>query len=232
MARRYRKKTTRRPRRMVRRTRRRTVRKTRIPNAFPKMITRNMIYTQEITMNAAASSYATYTFRANSLYDPDYTSTGHQPYGFDETMNVYYNYSVDSSYIRVKRIPNAVSDGIPAYIAIVRSNSSTAPAFTAAEQFLEYCRYNGSKPILIGSFTQDMGPRPAVAKLGWRYKKQFIGSGKDTNNWGTSATNPFLEAYFHVICFSVYADDPAAFPLQVDMGFRAKFFTQKMLAMS
>jgi len=183
-------------------------------------------------MNAAASSFATYCFRANSLYDPDFTSTGHQPYGFDETMTVYNNYSVTASYIRVKHIPNAIADGNPAYVAIIRSNSSTVPSFTAAEQFLEYCRYNGSKPILIGSFQQDMGPRPAVAKLGWRYKKQFIGNSNDNFNWGTASTNPSLEAYFHIIAFSVYADDPAAFPLEVDMGFKVKFFTQKMLSMS
>lgn len=40
-------------------------------------------YFQEIGMTAATSSYSAHVFRANSLYDPDLTATGHQPRYYD-----------------------------------------------------------------------------------------------------------------------------------------------------
>jgi len=35
-------------------------------------------------------------FRANSLFDPDVTNAGHQPYGFDTLSSIYTRYKVES----------------------------------------------------------------------------------------------------------------------------------------
>jgi len=53
----------------------------------------NLQYTDTITMTSA--SYQTvYVFRGNSCYDPDQTSTGHQPLYFDTYSQVYTKYKV------------------------------------------------------------------------------------------------------------------------------------------
>jgi len=41
-----------------------------------------------------AGTPAVYLYRANSIYDPDYTGTGHQPYGHDEMALIYNRYRV------------------------------------------------------------------------------------------------------------------------------------------
>jgi len=48
-----------------------------------------------------AGTPALYQFRANSMYDPDYTGSGHQPMFRDEMAAQYNYYTVISSYIKV-----------------------------------------------------------------------------------------------------------------------------------
>lgn len=55
-----------------------------------------------ITMNpGVAGAVATYMFRASDLYDPNVTSTGHQPIGFDQIMQFFDHFTVIGSRIRV-----------------------------------------------------------------------------------------------------------------------------------
>lgn len=51
-------------------------------------------YTDLITMSPGAGLTDTYLFRPNSCYDPDLTSSGHQPMGFDQYATMYNRYRV------------------------------------------------------------------------------------------------------------------------------------------
>jgi len=54
------------------------------------------------TSGASAGTFGSeWAFRLNSLYDPDYTYTGHQPYGFDQLASLYYSYRVEGVRVRV-----------------------------------------------------------------------------------------------------------------------------------
>ncbi len=66
-----------------------------------------MRYVDQVYLNgtAAAGGRVNYIFRANSIYDPDYTGTGHQPMGHDTYAALYNHYSVRRSAIRVTLQP-------------------------------------------------------------------------------------------------------------------------------
>lgn len=54
----------------------------------------------EVTVSSA-SIFNSVTFRLNSLFDPNYTSAGHQPMGFDQLAALYNRYRVDRCTVEV-----------------------------------------------------------------------------------------------------------------------------------
>lgn len=88
-----------------RKSTRRTRKRNNIPlGGFPEKKTVRLKYVDFISLDSSALGSATPTvhhFRANSLYDPDYSSTGHQPRGFDEHALLYDHYTVIGSKMKV-----------------------------------------------------------------------------------------------------------------------------------
>ncbi len=103
----------------VRRRYKRRPRRRRIVARVPRRITRarpvpdkksvTLRYVSQITLDPAASSMAHYLFRANDLFDPDFTGVGHQPMGFDQWMVFYNHFTVVSSRIKVTGFQSGTS---------------------------------------------------------------------------------------------------------------------------
>jgi len=99
-----------------------------------------MKYSQEISMDPAIiSGTASYHFRANSIYDPDESGTGHQPYMHDTYQQLYNHYEVVSSRIVVRVYPNIDASAAMA-ITTVGLVSSTGDRFLDLESFREASR--------------------------------------------------------------------------------------------
>lgn len=67
-------------------------------NPFPDSRVFTMRYVESFSIDAAVTGTASYFFRANSIYDPNYTGAGHQPYGHDQVAALYNHYEVIKSY--------------------------------------------------------------------------------------------------------------------------------------
>lgn len=61
---------------------------------FPQQLKVRLKYIDEYVMTSAAGSTVTQSFRMNSIQDPDFTGTGHQPYGHDQWSPLYNTYVV------------------------------------------------------------------------------------------------------------------------------------------
>jgi len=68
---------------------------------FPFRYDCKLTYGVNVTLTTAGSSSAgvTNVFRLNSLYDPDLTGTGHQPYQYDQMTAIYSKYLVKHAFI-------------------------------------------------------------------------------------------------------------------------------------
>lgn len=77
----------------------RTIRFSPFPNT--KIVRHKYCDVITLPAGAAAGFPSYYQFRANSMFDPDYTGTGHQPMFRDEMAAQYKSYTVLKSYIRI-----------------------------------------------------------------------------------------------------------------------------------
>lgn len=60
----------------------------------PQKMSVTLRYVDAIPLNAGAAKVATYVMRANGIYDPDYTGTGHQPMTRDTWAGLFGYYTV------------------------------------------------------------------------------------------------------------------------------------------
>ncbi len=87
---------------------------------FPPRAERVLIYSQEHTFSSAAVAFqlgAENVWNLNSLFDPDQTGGGHQPYGFDQMAAIYARYRVRAVTIDIRLC--AVPGQVNAVAAIV-----------------------------------------------------------------------------------------------------------------
>lgn len=68
--------------------------------AFPQRKTVAIRYVENFTLDASSSANAVYAFRANSVFDPNFTGAGHQPMYHDLYSQIYDSYNVNYSTIR------------------------------------------------------------------------------------------------------------------------------------
>lgn len=92
--------------------------------AFPAKMLVSMKYGDIIDIDPAAGGQANHVFRANGIFDPDATGTGHQPRGFDQWMSAYKNFSVVGSKITVKLSTNSSASTIDTLVSISCTNTS------------------------------------------------------------------------------------------------------------
>jgi hypothetical protein len=150
-------------------------------------------YSAIIGLSSAASG--TYQFRANSVFDPDYTGTGGQPSWFDNLKSIYTTYCVTRSSISMA-VANLTTSGARFALVPVEDYSVSLSPIQAME--LPYCSYgtvcsavSGTNQLFLGSEI-DIGKFMAV---------------RDPQNddafRATISSNPALQCYWTLTATSL-----------------------------
>lgn len=108
-----------------------------MPDSFQTVLE----YCDVVKISSASSASAGYVFRGNSLYDPDYTSTGHQPRYFDQNMLIYSRYQVISANVTLRILGESA--------AFVILCPSTDP-LTFTTGVAEYAELPRAKVVTVG----------------------------------------------------------------------------------
>lgn len=87
-----------------------------------------------------------YTFRGNSCFDPDYTSSGHQPQYYDQLSELYTRYRVYGSRISV----SAINEQVGSALQVTVIPSSDITTFTSSTYPLEHPYAKGLRLLGVG----------------------------------------------------------------------------------
>jgi len=148
-------------------------------------------YYDQITLSTGAGSAGTYIYSCNGLYDPDITSTGHQPMPFDSLMLSYEHYCVTSAVCTVNFKNASTTNTIGVSISL---NAGQTP-ITVVQQLVE----NGvlvrdRLPVSPSSDTIKTLSMPTrIGKFG--SVPQLLDNPEYN---GSVAGNPVEQSYFHI----------------------------------
>lgn len=104
------------------------------PSSLPDRLYVKLVYREQLSWSQAANQLADNVYRGNSLFDPDLTGTGGQPFGFDQWTAFYGSYTVLGSSIEVVSMLNNNSAVGNTRAAVIPTNTSSQ--FGAAQQEL------------------------------------------------------------------------------------------------
>lgn len=131
---------------------------------FPSQLRTKLRYCDVITLTSTAS-VGTYTFRMNSLFDPDFTSIGHQPYYYDQLAALYNRYAVQGSTLKAT------------FSLVVNSTSTIQP----------------SGPVVVGVKLDDDGSLVTTDRTTLQEENdsitEFLGNGSGGHNMTTITVN-------------------------------------------
>jgi len=169
--------------------------------AFPARIVRRLRYADNDSLTCTSGAVATWVLRANDLFDPDLTGTGHQPMGFDQLMVWYNHFCVVRSKLLVTFCNTSAGNGNP--VACIRQDASATP-LTVPSRIQEM---GGCTLDTLGHGGFDSSEKTLVSYIDMA-KLQGVSQDAitaDPSLRGDAATSPTELTYFHIAVWDTAA---------------------------
>lgn len=202
----------------------------RVPWGVPKERWMRFRYCDEITIDPGAASIAAHYYRANSLFDPDLTGTGHQPMNFDQMILGYLHYTVYGAKIKITRVRSVTTQILPAYFGVFLDSNATL-SYTTAPQIME-SNEKHSKWLMTGGLEGGAFGMPSI-ELGCSVKK-FMGV-KDLSSpaYRTAFNaNPTEDVNFCIWGASIADNNPGGIIVVVEIEYLCKLSERSFVAQS
>lgn len=191
---------------------------------FPNRYICKMKYSTNVTTDAVTGQYV---FNLNSLYDPDRTGIGHQPYGYDNLALLYNRYRVISCGWRIVQ-PAGGFQGPATMIAAIPNNDLSIVYVDAGQM----CENPRTKYVIQnpgGAITPLKG-KSYIPTLVGRTKAQYMA---DDHYQSVVTTSPIELALLYVQSFSPSSGAVApGVAIQVVLEYTVEFFDVKHVVQS
>lgn len=151
---------------------------------FPQRQIVRMKYAQAFSLNIPNSvAVNTWTFNLNSIYDPDRTGVGHQPYGHDTLQTLYNRYRVIGCSWNISAMPLA-SGAYPIQFCALPSNEvETAPSNLSEWREKPRCKYMLQGQ---GAAIRKISGYSSIPSLTGRTKLQYMADDRYQAQFGAS----------------------------------------------
>lgn len=159
---------------------------------FPKKMIMTHKYFDYFNVSNTGGAVTHYMFSCNGLFDPDYTSTGHQPMYFDQAAALWDHYTCIGSKIKFVVSQAANTNASATACLWLNDDTSVTPTlYGLAEQ-------TSASRRILPAYNVD----PYTLTKKWSPKKIFGGSILANDNLqGTASANPTEQTYY---CLSIF----------------------------
>ncbi|AXQ66120.1 MAG: putative capsid protein [Circoviridae sp.] len=188
---------------------------------FPDELVTTLRYADVITLTSTVGAVATNAFRMNSLFDPDSTGTGHQPYYFDQLAALYNSYTVIKSNLKVQfsLIANAIATAQPSGPCIVGiATDDDATLVATASTLLEI---PGSKSTFLNNALG--GNNVKTLQVDYLPERDLGLSNEDDTTGAAVGSNPSQVWYGVPYITETGLASPTSVNIKVDMTFLVRF---------
>lgn len=157
---------------------------------FPKQARMSMRYWDNITVSSTTGSVGLWNFRANDVYDPNATGTGHQPMYFDQMMAIYNHFVVVGSKISV--FPSYGGANTTPYAMVIMFNDDlTSPSLSSLFAAIE----NSKSKFVINAPQAD----GKMLSMGYSARSTFGGDPLAMSQLqGTASASPSETSVFTI----------------------------------
>lgn len=164
----------------------------------------------------------TYTFNLNSVFDPNRTGVGHQPYGFDNLAAIYNRYRVIGCTWNIQMWNSSTA----VRTAVIPLND--LPTFTSISEICENPRAKwktfipGGSPVLIRGYT-------SIPSLTGRTKAQYMA---DDRYQSPVTGSPQELALLHIACANLADSTIDGTLFNITLEYTVEYFDIKNVAQS
>lgn len=203
--------------------------------AFPNSKTVNLRYVSEFILNPGTATTAVYVFRANSIFDPDFTGIGHQPMFRDNYAALYNTYQVNhvnitfiacATHMQNTSIDNGTGGANQYYAAneraarmfIIRDTSATDYT-TSLNTLIE----EGNTNVVWRFAPQTSSAKMPILRMKCWPAALLKLSKRDDSLKADMATNPASQVFFICGVDSFPSGDSDSMPYQVILTYNVTF---------
>lgn len=185
------------------------------PSLFPARRVGTMVYDTILALVPAATSLAYNTYRANSVYDPDFTGVGTTAVGYTSMAALYNRYRVIRTTVHITA---TTGSALPSTVFLIATPVNTVGTSYSAIMSQKYV------------WTRQLS---TLNSGGWQHRVRFpthtiYGTTKaavlsEDDFAGITGSNPNNVVFFHV---GVYNNTGTAFTAQVQLLLRFSFVVE------
>jgi len=161
------------------------------PRPFPIRTLATLRYCTTVSLTSAVAAIGNTNFACNSIYDPDLTNLGHQPYGHDTYADIYNQYTVLRS--RLKVTPTFGGGNIAMTYGVgIEASTLAAGAIDVWAERPTYQVMGANQPYSM------LGQKPLV--IWWDRNKRFPHNDTYRDLSAPFGSNPTEIEVFNVVC--------------------------------
>lgn len=186
------------------------------PQAIKDQYVCKLVYCETLK-RSPASAIDNYLFRGNSVYDPNQSGVGSQPYYFDSIAQLYQQYRVTGSKLEVELVNTAA---VPAMATLFPANETIS--VTDIDDWAGN-RYSKSRVMAPSSGSPNMARLSTYATTAAMYgvSANIVKSEKDYS--AAVTTNPTNQWNWHIIVGSMDKATNITYEMRVKVTYYVKF---------